>query len=378
MALNRKQLTLIQEQKIAEIERFYKSGKDIITIAGPAGSSKTSIIKFVIDDLELRNSTAYVAFTGKAASVLRRKGLPATTIHRLIYDVKFGRGFVYFLKKDFLPLNIRLIVVDEISMVGEKLLKDLLSFGIQIIALGDSYQLEPVKDATNGLLESPDIILTEQFRQSEDCYLFEFCTQIRKTGNYYDVKDGSKIVRKIRSSDLDTSMLNWADQVLCTTNATRKILNEEMRRLRGFTSEIPQVGDKMICLKNYDKVMDEGYTDSLFNGMIGYITQIYEVKDNAMNPYMDVEFRPDYDKNLVFNCRIDLGPFYGQAPFKNTWKGAPRCSFDFGYAITVHKSQGSEYEKVLVYFEPWGTDINKKRLAYTAATRAEKKLVWVV
>ena len=122
---------------------------------------------------------------------------------------------------------------------------------------------------------------------------------------------------------------------------------------------------------------NNGYPQPLMNGTVGYITAIRKTKLDTINPYMDVDFAVDYNMNMVYSVRIDLNPFYGRAEYVNKYNGKeiPRCEFDFGYAITVHKSQGSEYDKVLVYAaDGWG---DLKKLYYTAATRASKKLVWV-
>ena len=141
------ELSIKQKECINTVSALYKTRQQIITIAGPAGSSKTSIIGYIIKNLGLqKNEVEYCAFTGKASLVLRNKGIPAQTIHHLIYNVLKNRetGQFYFVKKESLDnYNCKLIVIDEISMVGEKLLTDLKSFNIPIICCGDPYQLEP-------------------------------------------------------------------------------------------------------------------------------------------------------------------------------------------------------------------------------------------
>src|SRR5699024_1441008 len=125
---------------------------------------------------------AFVAFTGMAAGVMTRNGQTATTIHRLIYkpfkDKKTNK--INFSLRDELDPNIKLIVIDEISMVGQKLLDDLESFGIPYIGIGDPAQLGPVGTKPNKLLDNPDIFLDTPVRQSLDNPIVYLANEVRQ------------------------------------------------------------------------------------------------------------------------------------------------------------------------------------------------------
>lgn len=374
MELSAKQIDCINT-----ISALYKTGQQVMTIAGGAGVGKSTLVGYIIKNLGLRpGEVEYCAFTGKASLVLRNKGIPAQTIHHLIYNAVLNRrtGKYYFVKKEHLDnYSCKLIVVDEISMVGEKLLTDLKSFHIPIICCGDPYQLEPVKDSSNNLLEHPDFLLTEIFRQEEGNTIIDLGEQLRQQkGTYSNFND--EYIRSVDKENLDISMLNWADIVLCSKHATRVDLNNEIRKEKGFTKEYPQLGDKLICLKNYWDIVSVKNEEPLVNGTIGYVKEVEYLCLNNFNSYMDIVFVPEWDLNDYYNIRIDLNKFFGWAPYKNNYRTLfPRVDVDFGYCITIHKSQGSQWDKVLVYSaDAWG---DKYKLLYTAVTRASEKLLYI-
>ena len=376
-----KEIILTEEQKavIKGAANMIKQGKDIVTIAGPAGSSKTTIAKYIVKELGYDfDDVSFCTFTGQASQILTRKGTFATTIHQTIYhSYKDKRGQWHFNLMTELEKFTRLFVVDEISMVGNKLLNDLKSFGVPIIALGDPNQLPPVRDDKNDLLDNPDFTLTKVFRQADGNTILDFAQDILTEGATKP-KQNDEFVKHVPLDELNISMLIWASQVLCCKVATKKALDQKMRAYFGKIGDIPQVGDKVICTSNRWNIFpNNGYPQPLMNGTVGYITAIRKTKLDTINPYMDVDFAVDYNMNMVYSVRIDLNPFYGRAEYVNKYnkREIQRREFGFGYAITVHKSQGSEYDKVLVYAaDGWG---DLKKLYYTAATRASKKLVWV-
>ena len=372
-------LTDKQKECIKKVTELYKNGKEIITIAGPAGSSKTTLVNYIIESIGLKPyEVDFCCYTGKASSVLRQKGIPAKTIHKTIYNCKRNprTGKFYFRKKIYLDnLYCKLLVVDEISMVSNSLLEDLRSFNIPIICLGDPYQLPPILAEPNNLLDEPDILLTEIFRQKENSTILDLATQIReKRGIKSNFNDDA--VRTVSNEELEVGMLNWADQVLCGTHKCRKAFNDAIRKSNGIDSLIPVVGDKIICLHNYWDIFSNYKNEPLVNGTIGIITKIKNINLESFNHYMDVEFRPTWDFEDAYDFRIDLNPFYGEKAYKNNYAmNHPRVSVDYGYAITVHKSQGSQWDKVLVYTPDAFGD--KDKMLYTAVTRASKKLLYI-
>lgn len=369
-----------QKNVIQGAINLYNIGQKIITIAGPAGSGKTTILNEIIKGMKLSSSNIeYAAFTGKACLVLRQKGIPAYTLHSLMYDCEIDEKDrpIFFKRKNLENIYCKLIVVDEIGMVGQKLLEDLLSFNIPILATGDPYQLEPVLDNPTNLLQNPDFLLTEIHRQKNGNSILELGEQIRVEKRLFSNYDDDYI-RTINKQDFNIQMILWADQVLCSTHKIRKDINNTVRQYKNYKNPYPEVGDKMICLKNYHNIVSKKNQEPLVNGTIGYITRITKKILFDFNSYMDVEFRPDWDMEDYYLIRIDLNEFCGYAPYKNIRNFNPstiRTSFDYAYAITVHKSQGSEWNKVLIYSSDAFGD--KSKILYTAVTRARDKIIYV-
>ena len=184
-------------------------------------------------------------------------------------------------------------------------------------------------------------------------------------------------VKVIRRDEVTMEMFCWADQVLCARNNTRRQINAEMREHLGFSGDLPNRNDKVICLKNYwDILNDDGYP--LINGTIGKVTGIVTGKDyGILGQKTLIDFQSDYSLPNYYGVEIDSNIFKGNAPLVTNSKSKRLiCEFDFGYAITCHKAQGSEFEKVLVYEEFLKSNAHERWL-YTAITRASQKLVLV-
>lgn len=378
--IDKSELTKEQLDCISTISALYRNGYPVMTIVGRAGTGKTTIVKHIVENLNIdfESEVAYVAYTGKAALVLRQKGNPASTIHRLIYNsYKNKNGEWVFKKKEELENpNLKLIIIDEISMVDEKLLEEIKSYGVPIIALGDAAQLPPIYASMSNYLMNPDFRLTTIHRQAAENTIIEFGEEIATTGRLWS-EYNDDYIKTVSKEDLSMGMLNWADQVICCTHKTRHMLNAEMRKSRGFTSKYPEVGDKIICLHNYHYILAAN-GDPLVNGMIGHVSEILiPPVENTMNPYMKIVFRPDYDPVASYEIMVDLSEIVNQKPYDNRTKNpkTTRCLFDFGYAITSYKSQGSQWNKVLIYSADMFGD--KKKHAYTMLTRAAEKVVWV-
>lgn len=323
------------------------------------------MVKSIVEYLHLEENVAYVTFTGKASLVLRNKGLPATTIHKLIYNCYVDKlGNLIVDKKRYLPPNIKLIVIDEISMVSRQLLEDLVSFGIPIIALGDHGQLDPIGE-DNGLLRFPHFVLTEIIRQAENNPIIRLSKMVREGGFE---RMNNENVKVLYPKDFDYSMAEWADQTLCGFNTTRTTVNNNIRKSYFHTEQqLPKTGEKLISLKNRWDILDS-QGNPLINGTVCHIGEI------TKNIYNGVIFNTTlvdvYNKSYFTDLQIDTNIFKNRPIPKN----GKLPVFDFGYCITVHKSQGSEWDKVLLFDEC----INKttyNRWLYTAITRAKDKIV---
>ena len=378
MILNRK-----QEEGLKIAVSRYKSHEPWTCIAGYAGSGKSTLVTFIIQALNLDyEDVAYVAYTGKAALVLKEKGCPnATTAHRLLYQ-SYPRNDGTFYHKIKRPLDhpYKLIVVDEISMLPKDMWDLLLTHKIPIIALGDPGQLEPIGE-DNGVLEHPHIFLDEVMRQAQESEIIRLTMDIRDKKPLKLFKGNE--VQIYSANELCDGMLNWADQILCGKNVTRKYLNN-LRRKQLFDTEdaTPLVGDKIICLRNdYDIVSNSG-EDPLINGMVGTLSSVKFIKGypflgtGMIGTFSLNEEDKFEDLNMDLKIFIAGKPFVNKDNFKKIPKPMKPKEFDYGYAITYWKAQGSEWDNVLVLEENWPRQEDSHRRAlYTAATRAKKKLV---
>lgn len=344
--------------------------------------------------LDKQEEVAYIAYTGKAALVLKERKCPnAMTAHKLLYN-SFPRkdGTFYHVPKRPLEKDYKLIVVDEISMLPKVMWDLLLSHGVYVIALGDPQQLPPVSAGQdNKVLDKPHIFLNEIMRQEENSEIIKLTLDIRN-GEKLKPFDG-KEVKIIDKEDYIAGMYDWADQIIVGKNATRRTINEIVRKRRwGKEEPLPVEGDKIICLKNdWDHMSGAG--EFMVNGLLGTIHNIRVVNKNPfLGKEILADFLPEYytleeakksPLDLFFrNIHMDYKLFTTGEPSINekNFGKIPAAfhpkQFDYGYCITCHKSQGSEYDKVLVFEEfLQGTDHTK--WLYTAATRAKNKLVIV-
>ena len=386
-------LTKKQEEglKIA-IER-YKNHEPWTCIAGYAGTGKSTLVKFIVNALDIdEDYVCYIAYTGKAAKVLREKGCPnAMTAHRLLYQ-SFPKADGSFYHKIKRPLDwpYKLIVVDEISMLPKEIWDLLLSHKIHVICLGDPFQLPPIGE-DNQVLYNPHIFLDEIMRQAQESEIIRLTMDIRN-GKPLNLFKGNE-VQVIDQKDMVGGMYGWADQIIVAKNATRRNINSAMRKmLFNVDDDAPVEGDKIICLRNdWETVTEAG--DVLVNGTIGTLNNIQLNKNHPfLKPQMIADFLPDdyseldletspqdlYFRNLNIDHKLlTTGePTVTDKNFKRFPKGMRPLTFDYGYCITCHKAQGSEYDKVLV-LEEFLRGSDHDRWLYTAATRAKEKLVIV-
>lgn len=390
-------LTTEQEQALKIILEKYHNNEKYVTICGYAGVGKSTLVKFAIEALDVdKKKVAYACYCGKAAEVLRKKGNPnAMTLHRLLYD-SIPRPGGGFFRKPKQSLDYTIIVVDEISLAPKSMLEMLLKHNVFCIFIGDNFQLPQIdKNEAHDFLIHPDIFLSKIMRQAAESEIIQLTMKIRN-GEEIPYMQGNEAM-VIPKQELNTGHLLWADQIICGTNQVRINVNNQMRQLKGFEGDIPQDGEKMICLRNYwEDISDDGGS-CLVNGMTGIIKNPFSIvihapryvkmRDHAM-PAVHCEFIAD-DTNEVFSS-VDMDKYMIQhgEPFLD-WRESyalgklkmrigdiiPRA-FTYGYCITCHKSQGSEWNKVLVLEEKFPFEKKEHaRWLYTAATRAADKLV---
>lgn len=376
-----------------EMMYFYKhygSGKPYYYYSGAAGTGKTTVVQSFIEDLGLGyHEVVSCAYVGKAVLVLLRKGLNASTIHSLIYTPSFStekkcvldefgnpmwknsRKMEFVLKEKLSP-EIKLIVVDERGMVNDTILNDILSFGIPVILTGDHNQLAPVfGKATN--LDSPDFILTKIMRQAEGDPIVYLSQRILKDLPLEcGVYGKSEVVNR---KEIDESVLRDYDILLCAKNATRDQLNDTLRQdILGYPDRNPVLGDKLICRQNNRGEEVDGIF--LTNGLMGKIKDIDYCSMYRGIVYIDL--LPDFMDKTFDKLSVDYD--FLVADYKDRKEfGYNRelQRFEYGYAITTHLSQGSEWSKVLYMDEYMHDEETMRRLRYTAITRARDSITYV-
>lgn len=341
-----------------------------------SGTGKSTLVQYIIKELNIQEKyIAYVAYTGRAALVLKNKGCPgATTAHKLLYHTtELPDGTFEHTPKEKPDKPLKLIIVDEVSMLEKSQWDILMKWGIHVICLGDNFQLPPINQ-DNGILQHPHIFLDEVMRQAQDSEIIRLSMDIREGKNLHCFK--GKDVWVVPKDSISDRMLSTADIVLCGKNATRYFLNQKIRRLRWKDQykDEPIDGDKIICLKNYWSYGD------LANGLIGNISSIDKSDDFFLKTKLMADFETDDD--AFYDLSMDYQLFTNGKPLvdKDNWKMYPKeirpMEFDYAYAITVHKSQGSEYGKVVLFNEYLGKDRESYlRWLYTGVTRSSEKLV---
>lgn len=372
----------------------YKANEPWTCIAGYAGTGKSTLVKFIISALNLQpEDVAYVTFTGKAASVLRHKGCPnAITAHKLLYFSKrMPNGRFVFKPRPILEGNYSLIVVDEISMLPNDLWELLLSHKKHVIALGDPFQIPPIdKKADNHVLDKPHIFLNEIMRQATESEIIRLTMDIRnyKAPCYFKGKE----IQVLKPNEVVDGMYHWADQIICATNRKRMEINNYMRQAAGRGVE-PESGDKIICCRNcWDKVDITG-DNALVNGTIGTLGefaagfQSYPIFGFPEVPVMNAQILTNdgiFEEVIMDYQALKEGkPFLTSEQAYQIYrrpdlKNLEPVEFNYGYAITGHRAQGSEWDKVLVFEEHFPFDKEEHaRWLYTACTRSASKLVLV-
>lgn len=387
-------LTNKQEQGLKIAVERYKAHEPWTCIAGYAGTGKSTLVKFIIAALNVApENVAYITFTGKAASVLRHKGCPnAMTAHKLLYYSKrLPNGKFVFTPRTSLDGDYKVIVVDEISMLPKDLWELLLRHKVYIIACGDPFQLPPInKNADNHVLDTPHIFLDEIMRQAEESEIIRLTMNIRE-GKPIQYQRGSE-VQVVSPDDVVSGMYDWADQIICATNKKRLDINTYMRAAAG-RGELPEDGDKIIACRNCWDIIDTTGENALVNGTIGYLdgiafgTQEYPIYGFPTVPVIRTGLRTDdggfdeimLDQQALMTGKKFLTPEQEYQIYRRaSLKGLEPIEFNYGYAITCHRAQGSEWEKVLVFEESFPFDKEEHaRWLYTACTRPSEKLVLV-
>jgi exodeoxyribonuclease-5 len=381
------EIKLSPDQQVAldHVLDFWQKGGSTLTLGGYAGTGKSFVVAETVRALRGRGKRkwrhrnaemAFCAFTGKAADVLRRKLAAANalepedycgTIHGLIYEPKFLDGkIVGWRKKDSLDYD--LIVVDEASMVNSDLHADLTSYRVPILYVGDHGQLPPIEGELN-LMAEPEIRLEKIHRQAQGNPIIKLSMMAREDGRipvgvygeYVRKVDDLKVIERI--ADPNKAM------ILCGWNAFRRDMNVKVRGIAGIVNPRPVTGDRVICLRN-------NKNSRLFNGMTGEVVSIEEFTDDAYRAEIEMDGSGRFSG---FISTHQFGQEKTMAKIPGWTKEDPIEAFDFGYAMTVHKAQGSEHGRVVLFEQRFASmdDDAWRRWLYTGVSRATERLLVV-
>jgi exodeoxyribonuclease-5 len=368
-----------QDEALKAVSRWLKEGcSPLFRLFGYAGTGKTTLARHFAEHVD--GDVLFAAFTGKAAQVLRSKGATnARTIHSLIYrprgeeevaDEETGKTSIapmFAINRQSPVAKAALIIVDECSMVDEALGRDLMSFGTPILVLGDPGQLPPVTGGGYFTDAQPDFLLTEIHRQARDNPIIELAMHVREGKEIMQGDWGTAQV--ISRNEVTQDLVLEADQVLVGTNKTRRRYNQRLRELKGFTADYPQAGDKLVCLRN----------DPAKGLLNGSLWQVMSSSRETVKPGINLLVKPEDDDMDRGAAKIKLlKAAFEDIETEIPWQTRKRYDeFDYGYALTVHKSQGSQWNNVVLFDESWAFRDTRERWLYTAITRAAERLTIV-
>lgn len=379
-----------------------KPNSKFLVFGGAAGTGKTTIIGKLRSILPSTTRIAFCAYTGKASSVLKNKltfhGLHSYpndyigTIHSLIYEVEMDDGEIVGWKlKPNIPYDF--IICDEASMVSSDILTDMLSFQINILFVGDHYQLPPIEGSLN-LMADPLIRLDKVHRFAESNPITKVTILAREEG-YIPYETFGPLVRKVRSSDKSviTDFINRSGDfvdstIICGYNKTRIDLNQKIRAWKKINSKQPTIGERLMCLRNNRSSSE----CPIYNGVSGTLKNLIENHDYYF-ARIDIDgedkpFKGKISKQSFNTEKPNMGDFIWEVPTGDDYKGYDKKKkmkktyldiFDYSYAITCHKSQGSEWNRVMVIeqnCQHWSGE-NWNRWLYTCVSRAKGELLIV-
>lgn len=314
-------------------------------------------------------------------------------------------GTYEFIPKTRIALQlegVKIVVVDEVSMLPKKMWDLLCTYDIYILACGDPAQLPPVFDKSDGegdqnhhLLDKPHVFLDEIMRQAQESEIVRLSMHVREGKPISSFEVSNQEVMIVSRGDVTDSMLNWGDQILCATNRMRNQLNARVRAIKGFSGG-PQIGDRIINLHNEWEILSNK-ENALTNGVIGTVTELttqtwtypsWVSKRRLEVPIITLTFTGDEEDEYFNLLAYDLNNFTGTPTLtkeemakisrsRSLKYGVPLLAY-YGYAITCWKAQGSEYSKIILFDETWPNEPDlKKRFLYTGITRAQSRVVLV-
>ena len=366
--------TAQQSKSLLDVAKWLKDPhRQVFRLFGYAGTGKTTIAKEI--EAMVNGAVAYMAFTGKAALVMRKKGCKdASTIHSSIYMAADGpAGDTIFMLNEESHISLcKLIILDEASMVNEEIGADLLSFGVKVLVLGDPFQLKPVTGYGYFMGPNPDAMLTDIRRQAADNPIIRMSMDVRegrrlRLGTYGD----SQIISRSQTpKDVMREYVMQSDQILCGLNSSRQTFNHRYRQLKGLAGlrdpMLPVADDRLVCLRN-------DHEKGLLNGGLWVVRNAHH-SDGVLDMMID---SLDDDK-------IGIDVSTPEEFFLGTEKNLERRTlktadhFTYGYALTVHKSQGSQWDNLILFDESGSFRQDAPQHLYTGITRAAERITVVI
>ena len=359
-----------QDEALKSVSRWLKaSDRQGFRLFGYAGTGKTTLARHLADSAD--GEVVFAAYTGKAAHVLRSKGCRgAGTIHSLIYRARGEdeNGPTFALNDDSAAGKAALIIIDECSMVDEEVGRDLLSFNTPILVLGDPAQLPPIAGGGFFTAAEPDVMLTEVHRQAADDPIIRMSMVVREGGQLEEGTWGDSSV--IRRAQVDQDDVLAADQVLVGRNVTRKNYNNRIRELLGRDGPMPVSGDVLVCLRNDRK-------RGLLNGSLWRVDKVRRPRKGLLRYALTPEEGGISTRAAETVATVNPAFFDGTVEALTPSARRRSDEFDFGYVLTVHKAQGSQWDSVVLFDESYAFRENRARWLYTGITRAATRLTVV-
>lgn len=372
MNINRNRMTIWtseQDKALKNVAAWLESTatNQVFRLFGYAGTGKSTLARHLVNHVD--ENVVFAAYTGKAALVMRAKGCKdASTIHSLIYratDTDTEEPS-FVLNNESMVSSAKLIVIDECSMVDEELGRDLLSFGKKVLVLGDPAQLPPIRGGGFFTDCEPDVMLTQVHRQAADDPIIRL-SMMARSGE--EIKPGDfGETRIVLRKNLDPTYVTNSDQVLVGLNKTRRSYNTRLRDLRGFKNDFPVAGEKLVCLRNNRK-------KGLLNGALFTVKSAGALRKGKIR----LLITPEEEPTGKFQRVAVLPEFFSQTEIEIPYalrKGTDE--FEYGYALTVHKAQGSQWDSVTLFDESFAFREHRARWLYTGITRAAKSLTLVM
>lgn len=387
-----------KQQKIVNeaVNWYYNSPEQIFQFAGNPGTGKSVVMNAIIQAIGLREeAVAPMAYIGAAAINMRLKGMKnAKTIHSWIYEpvevpILDANGEIvynkYFNRPEvkisyaIKPLpDVKLFAIDEGGTVPLRMRNDILSSGKKILVAGDLDQLPPVSDTPAFLTDGRVYVLDEIMRQAKNSAIIYLCQRAKHGLPIHTGVYGNEVI-VLEEKDFEviaSQIFPTAGVVLCGKNETRSKYTDIIRhKILGKTSNLPDMGEKIICRKNDWRIASGGI--NLTNGLCGRVMNQPDVSSFDGKCFR-IDFMPDLNPIPFLNIPVDYEFFTADNARRKDMKAFNYCNgeaFEFGYVQTVHLAQGSQW-KTGVYFEEY-LPTNNNQLNYTALSRFRSKCIYV-